>query len=312
MDKVTVIAIGGNAILQPGQQGTVQEQLANIQYSCRPIIELLKKGHKVVLTHGNGPQVGNGLLRSEAARSTVPPQPLDVCVAETQGSLGYIIAQTLGNMMAEYGLPRKIATVATQVLVESTDPALAKPTKPIGPFYSADRARQLAVAEGITMAEDSGRGYRRMVPSPQPKTIIEKDVIKDLVAAGYVVLAAGGGGIPVVQQDSGLSGIEAVIDKDRASALLAAEIAASNLVILTGVDHVKINFGKPDEQELKELPVHKAREYLFAGQFPSGSMGPKIEAAIDFLEQGGQEVIITSLAKIDLALAGKTGTRIVL
>jgi carbamate kinase len=311
MDKVVVIAIGGNAILQPGQQGTVEEQLTNIRQSCQPIIRLLTQGYKVVLTHGNGPQVGQVVLRSEAARDIVPPHPLDVCVSETQGSLGYIITQTLGNMMAEIGFSRRIVTVVTQVLVDTSDPAFANPTKPIGPFYSKEEAERLT-ADGLTMIEDSGRGYRRVVSSPQPCTIIEKDVIRDLVAAGYVVLAAGGGGIPVAQQGSNLAGIEAVIDKDRASALLATEIGASSLVILTGVDHVKINFGQPDEQELEELPVQLAKQYLASGQFPPGSMGPKIEAAISFLEQGGQEAVITSMENLGRALSGETGTRIIL
>lgn len=311
MSQIMVVAIGGNAILQPGQKGTVQEQLDNIKKSCRPIIDLIKKGHKVVLTHGNGPQVGNVLLRSEAARNIVPTQLLDVCVAETQGSLGYLITQALGNMMEEQGMPRKITTVFTQALVDAGDPAFKNPTKPIGPFYSRDRAHELAAAEKITMAEDSGRGYRRLVPSPEPMSIIEKDVVKDLVTGGYVVVAAGGGGVPVVQQGSTLTGIEAVIDKDWASALLAREIGAARLVILTAVDHVKINFGQPNEQDLKELTVKEAKQYLAAGQFPPGSMGPKIEAAISFLERGGQEVIITSIEKVKPALSGKTGTRII-
>lgn len=309
-EDIMVIAIGGNAILQPGQKGTVEEQLDNIGKSCRPIIDLIKKGYKVVLTHGNGPQVGNALLQSETARDIVPAEPLDVCVAETQGSLGYLITQSLGNMMKEQGLPRKITSVFTQALVDINDPAFNNPTKPIGPFYSKERANQIAAEAKVTMTEDSGRGYRRLVPSPQPTSIVEKDVVRDLVAAGYVVLAAGGGGVPVVRQGLNLSGVEAVIDKDRASALLATEIGASRLVILTGVDHVKINFGRPNEQKLKKLSVEQAKQYLAAGEFPPGSMGPKIEAAISFLEQGGQEVIITSIEKVNLALTGEVGTRI--
>ena len=309
-EDIMVIALGGNAILQPGQTGTVVEQLANIKSSCQPLIELIKKGSKMVLTHGNGPQVGNVLLRSEAAKDIAPIEPLDMCVAGTQGSMGYLIAQTLGNMMVENGLARKIAAIFTQTIVDLSDPAFKNPSKPIGPFYSKQRADEIAAAEEVTMNEDSGRGYRRFVPSPQPVSIPEKELIKDLIKAGYVVLASGGGGVPVIERGNQFTGVQAVIDKDRTSALLALEIGASQLLILTGVDYVKLQFGQANERTVKHLSVDQAERYLAAGEFPAGSMGPKIEAAIMFIKQGGKEAIITSPENACRALTGFVGTRI--
>jgi len=311
MKKVAVIAIGGNAILQEGQRGTVEEQIANVRQSCDPILDLVAEGYKVVLTHGNGPQVGNNLLRVECARDTVAPIPLDVCGAETQGSLGYIIQQSLYNRMRERGIVKNIATVVTQVVVDKRDPAFNNPTKPIGPFYTREKAEEMAREKGAVFVEDSGRGYRRVVPSPQPLEIVEKEAIKKLIEEDFLVIAVGGGGIPVIREGDSLKGVEAVIDKDLASALVALEIEADYLMVLTGVPQVAINFGQENQRFLARMTAAEAQEHLAAGQFPAGSMGPKIEAALRFVEKGKGEAIITSIDKLKEALRGETGTRIV-
>ncbi|HHY36062.1 MAG TPA: carbamate kinase [Firmicutes bacterium] len=311
MKKVAVIAIGGNAILQEGQRGTVEEQIANVRQSCDPILDLVAEGYKVVLTHGNGPQVGNNLLRVECARDTVAPIPLDVCGAETQGSLGYIIQQSLYNRMREWGIVKNIATVVTQVVVDKRDPAFNNPTKPIGPFYTREKAEEMAREKGAVFVEDSGRGYRRVVPSPQPLEIVEKEAIKKLIEEDFLVIAVGGGGIPVIREGDSLKGVEAVIDKDLASALVALEIEADYLMVLTGVPQVAINFGQENQRFLARMTAVEAQEHLAAGQFPAGSMGPKIEAALRFVEKGKGEAIITSIDKLKEALRGETGTRIV-
>jgi carbamate kinase len=311
MKKVAVIAIGGNAILQEGQRGTVEEQFANVLQSCEPIIDLLSEGYNVVLTHGNGPQVGNNLLRVERASDIVPPIPLDVCGAETQGSLGYIIQQSLYNRMRERGIKRNIATVITQVVVDKGDPAFHNPTKPIGPFYTREKAEEMAREKRAVFREDSGRGYRRVVPSPKPVEIVEKEAIKKLLAEDFLIIAVGGGGIPVIREGGTLRGVEAVIDKDHASALLALEIDADYLIVLTGVPQVAINYGKENQRFLKSMTAAEAKEHLAAGQFPAGSMGPKIEAALRFVEKGEGAAIITSIDRLKEALQGETGTRII-
>jgi carbamate kinase len=311
MKKVVVVAIGGNAIIQEGQRGTVEEQFANVKATCDPIIDLLEAGYQVVLTHGNGPQVGNVLLKVEAGAHIVPPNTLDICGAETQGNLGYIIQQSLYNRMKERGIDKKVATVVTQVVVDKDDKAFQNPTKPIGPFYTKERAEEILKENPkVTMVEDSGRGYRRVVPSPKPIEVIEKDAVKHLVENDFLVITVGGGGIPVIYENGRLKGIEAVIDKDFASALIAAEINADYLLILTGVEQVAINFGKPDQKFLLEMSAEEAYKYMAEGQFPPGSMGPKIEASLRFIENGGQNAIITSIDKLKEALEGKTGTRI--
>jgi len=311
MKKVAVIAIGGNAILQEGQRGTVEEQFANVLQSCEPIIDLLSEGYNVVLTHGNGPQVGNNLLRVERASDIVPPIPLDVCGAETQGSLGYIIQQSLYNRMRERGIKRNIATVITQVVVDKGDHAFHNPTKPIGPFYTREKAEEMAREKRAVFREDSGRGYRRVVPSPKPVEIVEKEAIKKLLAEDFLIIAVGGGGIPVIREGGTLRGVEAVIDKDHASALLALEIDADYLIVLTGVPQVAINYGKENQRFLKSMTAAEAKEHLAAGQFPAGSMGPKIEAALRFVEKGEGAAIITSIDRLKEALQGETGTRII-
>lgn len=311
MKKIVVVAIGGNAIIQAGQRGTMEEQFDNIIQSCDPIIDLIEEGYSVVLTHGNGPQVGNSLLRVEASSNILPNMSLDICGAETQGSLGYMIQQSLYNRMSVRGINKSIATVVTQVVVNKEDEAFENPTKPIGPFYSVKRVKEITKERDVTIIEDSGRGYRRVVASPKPLEIIEKDVVKTLVEKDFLVITVGGGGIPVIREGNELKGIEAVIDKDRASALIAEEINADYLILLTGVPQVAINFGKENQELLSKMTIREAEKYLLEGQFPPGSMGPKIQSSIDFVKNSGGEAIITSIDKLQEALKGETGTRIV-
>lgn len=310
MSKV-VLAIGGNAIIKEGQIGTIEEQQQNIMESSEPVLELMEQGHTVVITHGNGPQVGNTLIRGEMAKSVVPEYSLDVLDAETQGNLGYLIQQAFKNKMVERNIDKTIATIVTQSVVSKDDPAFENPTKPIGPFYSKEEMEKIVEERNLTFVEDSGRGYRRVVASPKPLKIVEKEAIEALLEKDITVITAGGGGIPVIENNGQLEGVEAVIDKDFASALLAADINADYLFILTGVEQVAINFGTPNQQNLLEMTIEDALRYLEEGQFPKGSMGPKIEAAILFLQKGGKNVIITTIDKLQDALAGKTGTRIV-
>lgn len=312
MKEKVVLAIGGNAIQKEDQKGTIEEQKENIYNSCEPVLELIQKGYSVVITHGNGPQVGNSLIKGELASEVVPKYPLDVCDAETQGALGYLIQQAFHNKLKQKGIKKSVATVVTQIIVDKNDDAFKNPTKPVGPFYNKEKAEEIMKSKGLTFVEDSGRGYRRVVPSPMPKKIVEKEAIEALLNTDSLVITAGGGGIPVVEEYGMLNGTEAVIDKDFASALLAAEIKAEYFFILTGVEQVAINFGKPNQENLSELSVKDALAYMEEGQFPKGSMGPKIKAAIYFLERGGKNVIITSIDKLQQALEGKTGTRLFL
>jgi len=309
MGRLAVVAIGGNSITRSGQRGTIPEQFANTRETSRHIAGMIERGYDVVVTHGNGPQVGNILLRAELAVTVLPPLPLDTCGADSQGGMGYMIQQVLGDVLRERGIRKDAVTVVTQVLVDRDDPAFGRPTKPIGPFYTREEAGRKQYEQGWSVVEDSNRGWRRVVPSPMPKRVIEAASIKALLASGAVVIAAGGGGIPVVEEDGHLKGVEAVIDKDHASRLLGNEIGARLLLISTAVEQVALNHGTPDERRLSRLSVADARKHLAEGQFPSGSMGPKIQAGIDFLEGGGEEVIITSPECIALALDGKSGTR---
>jgi len=308
--KTVVVALGGNAILQPKQKGTYEEQRANVSYSAQQIVKLIQAGYRVVVSHGNGPQVGNILLQNAAARDQVPAMPLDVCGAESQGLIGYMIQQCLYNELEKAGLHKQVATVLTQVVVDRQDPAFQNPTKPVGPFYSREEAEKAMREKGETWIEDSGRGWRKVVPSPKPKEIVEIGVIRTLVENGIIVIASGGGGIPVVKDEHGLTGVEAVIDKDLASSLLARELGADVLVIATDVTHVAINYGKPDQKDLECLTIEEAKAYLAAGQFGKGSMGPKVEAAVNFVEAGG-EAVITSLSYLEAGVKGEKGTRIV-
>jgi carbamate kinase len=307
-----VLALGGNAIIPEQGTGTIEEQIAVTRSTARQILDVVRNGTELIITHGNGPVVGNIVIRNEAARDIIAPMPLDICGADSQGGLGYMIQQVFGNELRKAGLDRTVVTVVTQVTVDPDDPAFREPAKPIGPFYGKTTAENIAAQKGWVVAEDAGRGYRRVVPSPRPLEIVEAGVVSDLVHAGRIVVAVGGGGIPVVRDpDGSLRGVEAVIDKDLASSVLAREQGVEALVMVTAVPKVALNFGKPDQLDVDLMSTSEAKRYLEAGEFPPGSMGPKIQAAIEFLEGGGREVIIASCGEIALAIQGKAGTRIV-
>ena len=315
--KTFIIALGGNSILRAKQKGTAEEQYENIDRTAEQLIGLLSSGNRVVITHGNGPQVGNLFLALETAKDVVPPLPLDICGAATEGTMGYMIQNTLANRLRRIGAPHNITTVVTQVVVDRNDPAFKNPSKPIGPFYDAKTAEKLRVEKGWDIVEDSGRGYRRVVPSPLPVHIQQARIIKDMLEHGEIVIAVGGGGIPVLREENrDLRGVDAVIDKDYASARLAIEIDADVLFILTAVEYVYQDFGTPQQKPLEELSLAEAKALLAKGQFGKGSMEPKIRAAIMFLEgvnhdpSREREVIITLPETAELALAGKSGTRI--
>jgi len=304
-----VIALGGNAILQPGQEGTAAEQRQNVEDTCERIAALYEQGYEVVLTHGNGPQVGSILLQNEAGRGQVPAMPLDICGAESQGLIGYMMQQSLRNALARKGLETSVATVVCQSLVDADDPAFANPTKPIGPFYSEDEAKELAESKGYQMKEDAGRGWRRVVPSPDPKAIVEKEAICSLVEAGAIVISSGGGGIPVVREGESLKGVEAVIDKDLAGERLARDVEADVFLILTDVERAALNYGTDEEESLARMNVEQAKRYLEEGHFKPGSMGPKVKAALRFASsRPDRKCIITSLDKVSEALRGQAGT----
>jgi len=306
-----LITLGGNAILPARGTGTFDEQCAITRLTMQPIAALIREGVRVVLSHGNGPIVGNILIRNEAAREQIPPMPLDVCGADSQGGIGYMMQQALDNELRRIGIQRPVTTVVTQVVVDERDPAFRRPTKPIGPFYTQERARLLAKEKGWTVTEDAGRGWRRVVASPKPLEVVEITAIRTLVDDGAIVIAAGGGGIPVARQwDGSLHGVEAVIDKDLASSLLARLLGCEMLCIITGVDRVALHYGKPDQRDLACATADELSEYAAAGHFPAGSMGPKVQAAIEFVRGGGREVVITSPAKLMEALEGTTGTRV--
>jgi len=309
-EETIVVALGGNAILQPGQKGTIQEQMENVNIACGHLTEIISSGkYRVVITHGNGPQVGNVLLQNEAASSLVPVMPLDVCGAATQGTMGYMIQQTLANYLRTAGLKHNITTVVTQVIVDENDPAFKKPTKPVGPFYRLNEAQQLRQDRGWVIVKDSGRGYRRVVPSPKPLKIQETRIIKDMLNSGEIVIAVGGGGIPVVREkDRSLRGIEAVIDKDLAAERLAKDIHAEVFMVLTDVEQVMLNYGEVDAVGIARMTVAEAENYLREGQFGEGSMKPKVEAGVNFIKAGGGKMIITALNKASKALAEKAGT----
>ncbi len=310
--RVALIAFGGNAMLPAGIKGTAREQQKNAQKAARLMVEIVKKGYELVVVHGNGPQVGSLLLQMESGANIVPPMPLDVCDAMTEGSMGYMLERAIINELRLNSIDKEVVTVLTEVIVDRNDRAFQNPTKPIGPFYSKFRADQLKRENKWIMVEDAGRGLRRVVPSPLPIDIVPKKTIARLVASGAIVIAAGGGGIPVFINNSGyIEGVEAVIDKDYASALLAKEIHANLFIILTGVEKVYENFGTPDQRGLAYLEVARAEKMLASGQFPEGSMAPKIRAAINYIKGGGEEVLITSAEKLKAALLKRSGTRIV-
>ncbi|MCD6276347.1 MAG: carbamate kinase [Thermoplasmata archaeon] len=305
--ETVVLAVGGNALLRPGDRGTAEEQMLRARETAENIYPLFKK-FKIVVTHGNGPQVGAILLQNENSKNIVPPMPLDICGAMSQGEIGYMLTQSFHNVLEEKRIDKRIVVILTRVLVDKNDPAFKNPTKPIGPFYSEEEAKKLAKEKGWHVIEDSGRGWRRVVPSPEPIEIVEKRAIRSLIDEGFVVIAVGGGGIPVIKEDGNFVGVEGVIDKDLASATLGKDISADRLIILTSVDRVYLNFGKTNQRAIEKMSVEEARKYMKEGHFKKGSMYPKILASIRFLEHGGKEVLITSPEKIQEALDGENGT----
>ncbi len=309
MSKTAVIALGGNAILSRGQSGDIHQQFSNTRKSLKGVVELIRRGYRVAITHGNGPQAGNEYIRNETAKDIVSPLPLGVIVAETEGWMGYMIAQSLQNKLYKEGINRKVITIPTQVIVSRDDPAWQNPTKPVGPFYTYEKV-QNKIEKGEKYIEDAGRGWRKVVPSPEPLEIVEKEGITKLVEMGFIVISAGGGGIPVYKNDGILEGIDGVIDKDKASAVLARDIGANSLIILTDVDYVYLNFGKKEQTPLRWVHLKDVENYYQSGHFYKGSMGPKIEAAITFLKNGGKDVVITSLENAVEGVDGKSGTHI--
>ena len=308
--KTAVVALGGNAIGATGKED-IHKQFANTRSALEGIVDLIRDGYNIAISHGNGPQVGNALLRVERTFPDLPALPLGVIVADTEGGMGYMIDQCLQNRLLLEKIDRPVVTMVTQVVVDKDDPSILNPSKPIGPYYKQEEVEGLK-ARGWVVRDDAGRGFRRFVPSPIPRAIVNRATIKQLVAAGTVVVAAGGGGVPVyAQQDGTFEGVDAVIDKDRASAVLARDIGAESLVILTAVEKVSINYKKPDQKDLDQMTLAEAKKYLAEGHFAAGSMGPKIEAAIQFLEYGGKQVYITTLEKAAQALKGAAGTLIV-
>ncbi len=312
MTNLAVVAIGGNSLIEDGAHQSVPDQLNAVRETAAHIAGMIEQGWNVVITHGNGPQVGFILLRSELASNVLHTVPLDSCGADTQGAIGYMIQQSLHNEFLCRGIRRQCVTVVTQVLVDSNDPAMQNPSKPIGSFYKEEEARAKMNKEGWVMSEDAGRGWRRVVPSPIPREIIERDAIDTLINNGFIVVAVGGGGIPVVRDKAGnLAGVEGVIDKDLASSLLASELNADLLLISTAVEKAALNFKKPNQLDLDRITLSEAKRYYEEGHFAKGSMGPKIKAIINYLEHGGQAALITMPETIGKALAAQTGTWII-
>ncbi len=311
--KTALIALGGNSLVRSEDEGTAEEQFEIMAETCEKLAVMIEMGYDIVLTHGNGPQVGNILLQNEIASDVVPVMPLDVCGAQSQGQIGYMFQQTLKNKLRERGIDRDITSLVTQVEVDEDDPAFEEPTKFIGATYSDDEAKKIKKEKDWDIKKTAKGKYRRVVPSPKPQRIVESEVIEDLVFSGeesYIVISAGGGGVPVLKQDGRLKGVEGVIDKDRASAVLASDINEEFFIMLTDVDKVYLNFGEEDEEAIDSMTLSEAKKYFEEGQFPPGSMGPKIEASIDFLEQGGEKVLITSPENLLEALEGNAGTYI--
>ncbi|HQF57243.1 MAG TPA: carbamate kinase [Candidatus Magasanikbacteria bacterium] len=312
MGKRIVLAVGGNALITDKNHQSEADQYEQVKITCGHIAPLIEAGHELVISHGNGPQVGFILESSELAfqNKILDRIPIDSADAQTQGSIGFYLVQNLRNILTEKNLSYEVAGIITQSLVDINDPAFNNPTKPIGSFYTQEEAQALHEKNNWTVAEDAGRGWRRVIPSPEPINIIEKEIIKKLLKEKIIIIASGGGGIPVIKKDNKLIGIEAVIDKDKASALLANEISADELIIATAVEKVYLNYKKSNQQELNKVNLKEIKKYLEAGHFAKGSMLPKIQAVIKFLENGGKKAIITSPEKLSEALAGKTGTHI--
>jgi carbamate kinase len=313
MAKRVLVALGGNAIKQPDERGTFEEQMKNVETACKQIAQLVRHRYQLVITHGNGPQVGNLSIQQEAAADQVPSQPLVVLGAMTQGQIGYMMQQQLHNILDGDG--EQVATIVTQVLVSPEDPDFKDPTKPVGPFYTEEMAKKLSIERGWVVKKVRPAGdktWRRVVPSPTPLGIAEAKAIRTMVEAGMIVIASGGGGIPVYRNKSGrLEGVDAVIDKDRAGAKLAEEVGSNILLILTDVEYAMMNYGKPTQSPIRKMTVSEAKKRLKEGHFGAGSMGPKVEAALGFVERGGERAIITSLEKAVDALDDKSGTHIV-
>lgn len=311
MRKRVVVALGGNAILQRGRKGTEEDQRASVRGTVAQIVKMIGAGYDVVLTHGNGPQVGAILIQNEAGKDKVPAMPMDVCGAESQGFIGYLFVQELKRALIAAGIDKEPICLVTQVEVSLKDRAFANPTKPVGPFYDESTARARMESSGESWIEDSGRGWRRVVPSPQPVNIVERRSIRELADRGYVVVASGGGGIPVVKEpDGSYKGVEAVIDKDLAGELLARQVEADLFMILTDVHKVALNYGKPGEKWLDRVTADEMKAYQDQGHFKAGSMGPKVAAAVSFVEAGGSRAIIASLEQALEALDGSEGTQI--
>ncbi len=312
MTETLVIALGGNAITRPGESGAIASQFAHTAETLEHLKPLFRSGARIAITHGSGPQIGNILIRVEEGERRVPRLPLDTCDADCQGGMGYMIQRLICELFRREGIKREAATLITQVLVDRDDPDFQHPTKPIGSFYDANELAQIRSSRpDWILREVSAGAYRRVVPSPRPLRILEVEAISALLDAGVIVIACGGGGIPVAWEDGRLAGVEAVVDKDLASSLLATEVCAHKLIIVTSVDRVALDYGRPSQRWLDTISMAQAREYLAAGQFPPGSMGPKIEAAIDFLEHRGEECIITSVEGVAEAVTGNGGTHIV-
>ncbi|MBU1937803.1 carbamate kinase [bacterium] len=310
-NRTAVVALGGNAISKPGTPDTIPNQFEHTREALQGVLDLVRRDYRLVITHGNGPQVGNALLRVELSRGEAPILPLGIIVADTEGGMGYMIEQCFQNVLHEAKIPRDVVSVVTQVVIDKHDSNLTNPTKFVGQFYSEEDAKRLAVESGWTVKADSNRGWRRVVGSPIPLEIINRKAIKQLVESGVIVIAAGGGGVPVYRETDGrFEGVDAVIDKDRASAVLARDIDAQELYILTSIDKVALDFGKSTQRDLDSMTVAEAESYTAEGQFPPGSMGPKIEAALTFLKSGGERVVICALENLAQALDGKAGTHI--
>lgn len=310
--KRALVAFGGNALIKAGEIGLQNQQLDNAKEAAEMVVNIARQGMLPILVHGNGPQVGNVLIQQEEAANRIPPYTMDVCGSQTQGSMGYMLQRCIQNQLRFHKMSLQVATILTEVVVDGQDPAFRNPTKPVGPFYEAFRARQLQVEKGWTIQEDAGRGWRRQVPSPKPLDIVQFDTIQYLVDHQIIVIACGGGGIPIVLDPSGYHlGVEAVVDKDRTASLLGQRLGAETFIVLTGVERVAINFGKPNQKDLDFMSVSQAKKYLAEGQFPPGSMGPKIESAIQYVENGGEEVLITTAEAILKKPIEDVGTRVV-
>lgn len=310
MKKRAVIALGGNALIKKGQKGTIYEQFANTRESCRSIVQMVKDGWDVVITHGNGPQVGALVLQNQAAKDVTPEMPLGICVAESEGLIGYMVQQCLSNALKREHIDKSVIALITQVIVDPNDPSLSNPTKPIGPYYTEDEAFKM-LKDGYHMTR-LPRGWRMVVPSPDPVRIVEGEIIRKMLDDGIIVIASGGGGMPVIEKEGwGLDGLEAVVDKDLAAERLAEAVGAQALLILTDVEKVYLHYNTPKQQPLDTVTYSELKEHYLAGEFPPGNMGPKILAALRFLEFGGDRVVISNIEQGLEALQGKTGTLIV-